>query len=29
MEELLECLKEMKGPYLASIGGNALGPEKT
>ena len=28
MEELDERLKELKGPYLASMGGEALGPEK-
>ena len=29
MEELGEELKELKGPYLASMGGEALGPVKT
>jgi hypothetical protein len=24
-----EGLKELKGPYVASMGGEALGPEKT
>ena len=28
MEELGDGLKELKGPYLASIGGEALGPVK-
>ena len=28
MEELGEGLKELKGPYLASMGGEALGPVK-
>jgi hypothetical protein len=28
MEELGEGLKELKGPYLASMGGEALGPMK-
>jgi hypothetical protein len=28
MEELREGLKELKEPYLASIGGEALGPIK-
>jgi hypothetical protein len=28
MEELGEGLKELKGPYLASMGGKALGPVK-
>jgi hypothetical protein len=28
MEELGEELKELKGPYLALIGGVALGPVK-
>jgi hypothetical protein len=28
MEELGEALKELKGPYLASLGGEALGPVK-
>jgi hypothetical protein len=28
MEELGEGLKEPKGPYLASMGGKALGPVK-
>jgi hypothetical protein len=28
MEELGEELKELKGPYLASMGGEALGPVK-
>jgi hypothetical protein len=28
VEELGEELKELKGPYLASIGGKALGPVK-
>ena len=28
MEELGEGLKELKGPYLASVGGEALGPVK-
>jgi hypothetical protein len=26
MEELGEGLKDLKGPYLASVGGEALGP---
>jgi hypothetical protein len=29
MEELGEGMKELKGPYLASMGGEALGPMKT
>jgi hypothetical protein len=29
MEELGKELKELKGPYLASMGGEALGPVKT
>jgi hypothetical protein len=28
MEELGEGLKKLKGPYLASMGGEALGPVK-
>jgi hypothetical protein len=28
MEELGEGLKELKGPYLASMGGESLGPVK-
>jgi ribosomal protein L29 len=28
MEELGEELKELKGPYLALMGGKALGPVK-
>ena len=28
MEELREELKELKGPYLASMGGEVLGPVK-
>jgi hypothetical protein len=28
MEVLGEGLKELKGPYLASMGGEALGPVK-
>jgi hypothetical protein len=28
MEELGERLKELKGPYLASVGGEVLGPVK-
>jgi hypothetical protein len=28
MEELGEGLKELKGPYLVSMGGEALGPVK-
>jgi hypothetical protein len=28
MEKLEEELKELKGPYLASMGGEALGPVK-
>jgi hypothetical protein len=28
MEELGEGLKELKGPYLASMGGEAFGPVK-
>jgi hypothetical protein len=28
MEELGKRLKELKGPYLASMGGEALGPMK-
>jgi hypothetical protein len=28
MEELGEGVKELKGPYLASMGGEALGPMK-
>jgi hypothetical protein len=28
MEELGKELKELKGPYLASVGGEALGPVK-
>jgi hypothetical protein len=28
MEELGEGLKELKGPYLASVGGKALVPMK-
>jgi hypothetical protein len=28
MEELREGLKELKGPYMASMGGEALGPVK-
>jgi hypothetical protein len=28
MEELGEGLKELKRPYLASVGGEALGPVK-
>ena len=28
MEELGEGLKELQGPYLASMGGEALGPVK-
>jgi hypothetical protein len=28
MKELGEGLKELKGPYLASMGGEALGPVK-
>jgi hypothetical protein len=28
MEGLVEGLKEKKGPYLASVGGEALGPMK-
>jgi hypothetical protein len=28
MEELGEGLKELEGPYLASMGGKALGPVK-
>jgi hypothetical protein len=28
MEELGEGLEELKGPYLASMGGEALGPVK-
>jgi hypothetical protein len=28
MEELGERLKKLKGPYLASMGGEALGPMK-
>jgi hypothetical protein len=28
MEELVEELKELKGPYLASVGGEALGTVK-
>jgi hypothetical protein len=28
MEELEEELKELMGPYLASVGGEALGPVK-
>jgi hypothetical protein len=28
VEELGEGLKELKGPYLASMGGEALGPVK-
>jgi hypothetical protein len=28
MEELGERLKELKGPHLASVGGEALGPLK-
>jgi hypothetical protein len=28
MEELVEELKKLKGPYLASVGGEALGPVK-
>jgi len=28
VEELGERLKELKGPYLASTGGEALGPVK-
>jgi hypothetical protein len=28
MEELGEGLKELKGPYLALVGGEALGPVK-
>jgi hypothetical protein len=28
MEELGEGLKELKGPYLASVGGEDLGPVK-
>jgi hypothetical protein len=28
MEELGEGLKELKGPYLESVGGEALGPMK-
>jgi hypothetical protein len=28
MEEIGEELKELKGPYLASMGGEALGPRK-
>jgi hypothetical protein len=29
MEELGKELKELKGPYLASMGGEAFGPMKT
>jgi hypothetical protein len=29
MEEIEEGLKELKGPYLASLGWEALGPVKT
>jgi len=28
IKELGEGLKELKGPYLASVGGEALGPVK-
>jgi hypothetical protein len=28
MKDLGEILKELKGPYLASIGGETLGPVK-
>jgi hypothetical protein len=28
MEELGERLKELEGPYLASMGGESLGPVK-
>lgn len=28
MEELGEGLKELKGPHLASVGGETLGPVK-
>jgi hypothetical protein len=28
VEELEEGLKELKGPYLASMGGEVLGPVK-
>jgi hypothetical protein len=28
VEELEEGLKELKGPYLASMGGEAFGPVK-
>jgi len=29
MEELGEGLKELKGPYLVSVGGEAFGPVKS